>query len=350
MILQVRPRFLDRRLVKLKRTLPGPGRILVKQGDVLHQDDVIGEAEISDGIRQIDFAQMFGVSPDKAQDLLTKKPGELVYKGEPLAKFSKMMGLRTQVYVAPIDGILESIDGGVASIKFIPVAEKILASFDGTISDVAEGESVTIQTVASLFKGVTGFGGQRFGRVKYIGKGSDILLPQDLTADSTDKIVIGGALSTADTIEKAVAIGVRGIVTGGINFHETMGWGMRELGITVVVLEGFGFHHIGRDLKDRLEKIDGNYAAISGDQAMLSVAVDGEGSDSQDPQYQELQSGDTVRVVAGESLGRLGVVHKISSSAEALLTGAKEVVVTFKSDEQDLVVPWQNLEIISSKK
>jgi hypothetical protein len=350
MILPVRPRFKDSTTADIERLLPGPGRILVQVGDRVEPEDVVGEAEISDGIRQINFSQMFGVKPSEVEKVLTKKKGEVVYKGEPLAKFKRFLGLRQQVYISPVDGVVDEVSDGNVTIRFAPTEAKLAASFGGIVSSINEGQSLTISTNAAIIKGVVGAGEQRFGKLKVVGKGGDFLLPQDLSADSTDKIVVGGAIVTADTIEKALAIGVRGLVTGGVNFHETLGWVQgKDAGLTIMALEGYGFHHINSDLLEELEKLNGRYATINGESATLSVAIDGQAKEDHPALYREVAVGDTVRVVAGAELGKTGKVEKISVDEIKLDSSLMDQVITVKVDGHNLVSPWQNLEIVEVK-
>lgn len=349
MILPVRFRYLSSAQVRVERKLPGPGKILVKPGDLVKQEDVIGQAEISGGFRKIQLSQILGISAEDLSKTLVKKPGDAIYKGEPLAKSSGFMGLRRKVYLSPADGVIENIQDGEVTIRFVPSEMKLSAGFNGEIKEVEEGKLAIVQTSAAKISGTVGEGRTRFGNIKVLGKFDEFLLPQHLDSGTVGKIIVGGALVTSDTIEKALAIGVKGLVCGGINFHETQGWTEgSDIGLTIVATEGYGFHPLGEDILNALTHHDGQYAAIAGETAQIYVAVDGETKDDEDLGWRELKLGDIVRVVGGQDMGKFGSAEEITKEDVKLPSGLTSRVVTFKFNSENVAAPWQNLEIIGT--
>jgi hypothetical protein len=346
MILPVRFRFDSQAKVRIERKLPGPGKIMVQVGDQVKQEDVIGEAEVSGGFRKIQLGQILGVSEENLERELLKKPGETVYKGEPLAKSRGFMGFRRKVYLSPADGVLEEVAGGEVTIRFVPSEMKLSAGFSGKIEEVLEGKYAVIETSAARVRGVIGVGKTRFGNLKVIGKQNEFLLPQHLDSSTVGKIVVGGALVTEDTIEKALAIGVRGLVCGGINFQETLGWSEgSDIGLTIVATEGYGLHPLGEDVFSALTHLDGQYAAISGETAEIFIASEGSAAEEA-PTWRELKTGDVVRVVGGQDLGKFGPAEETSKEPVKLPSGITMPVVTFHQNSEKIAAPWQNLEII----
>lgn len=349
-LLPVRLHWREKAAVILERKLPSPGKITVKVGEAVHPEDVVGEAEISGGFRKINLAEILGISSSSLPHKLTKKPGDVIYKGEPLAKLRKMLGLRRIVYLSPVDGVVEEINGGEVTIRFAPQITKLSAGFGGVVGKVIPGEKVFLKTTATTIAGVVGAGRERFGSLKVIGKNNEFLLPQHLDSSCVGKIVVGGAIVTSDTIEKALAIGVKGVVTGGINFHETLGWTEgSDIGLTIVALEGYGFHPISEELTSEIGRYEGQYAAISGERAEVLIAVEGETKIRETPAWRELQLGDTVRVVAGSDIGKWGQTEVVSSDEAELPSGLKAKLVTFRYNGDRVAAPIQNLEIIDFK-
>lgn len=349
MILPVHFRYLSAAKVRIERKLPGPGRIVVQAGDQVKQEDVIGEAEISGGFRKIQLSQVLGVSPEALDQVLLKRAGESVYKGEPLAKSQGFLGLRRKVYLSPADGVIEEVNEGEVTIRFVPSEMKLSAGFNGQIESVEEGKEAIVRTSAAKISGAVGEGRTRFGNLKVIGKENEFLLPQHLDSSTVGKIVIGGALVTEDTVEKALAIGVKGLVCGGINFHETLGWSEgSDIGLTIVATEGYGFHPIGEDIFAALTHYDGQYAAISGETAQIFIAVDEDVKEEEDLSWRELKLGDIVRVVGGQDLGKFGPAEEVSTEPTRLQSGLTAEVVTFRYNSEKIASPWQNLEIIGT--
>lgn len=348
MILPVRIPFQAKTTVKIERSLPGAGKILVKPGDEVTPEEVLGEAEVSGGFRKINLGQILGIR-DLGKSLI-KKTGEVIYKGEPLARVKKMLGLRSSVYLSPVDGVIEEVADGEVTIRFVPGEFKLLAGFGGVVESVEEGKSVTITSSVTRIRGVVGVGRERFGTIKVVGKAGEFLLPQHLDSSSVGKIVVGGAIVTADTIEKALAIGVKGLVTGGINFHETMGWSEgSDIGLSIVALEGYGFHPLSSLVFDEVAKYDGQYGSISGERAEVLIAGSAVVKEKPVPPWREVQVGDLVRVVAGSDLGAYGEVAKLPREKSVLPSGIASELVTIKVGSEELQAPWQNLEVTGFK-
>lgn len=334
----------------IERRLPSAGKLLVKPSDKVSPEDIVGEAEISGGFRKINLAQILGISTSSVIKVLVKKEGEVVYKGEPLARSRRLLGLRSKVYLSPVDGVVEAVEGGEITIRFAPSEIQLSAGFSGVVESVTEGEQVSIRTTAARILGAVGAGRERFAHLKVVGKPGEFLLPQHLDSTAAGKVVAGGAVVTADTIEKALAIGVKGLITGGVNSHETLGWSEgSDLGLTIVAIEGYGFHPIGDDVYEALTKYDGQYVAISGEKAEVLVSVQGEPVAKTPPAWRELKLGDTVRVVAGADLGKAGPAEAVSASPVKLESGLTTKVVSFKCEGEKIISPWQNLEIIRIK-
>lgn len=346
-LLPVRLRFQDKVVVRIERRLPGPGKVLVKAGDKVTPEEAVGESQISGGYRKINLSGLLGLGSNDVAKSLLKKPGEVVYKGEPLARSSKFLGLKRRVYLSPVDGVVEELLEGEVTIRFAPTEVKVASGFTGTIESVAEGEAVTVRTNAAKIRGIVGAGHERFGHIRVVGKSGEFLLPQHIDASDSGKIVVGGAIVTSDTIEKALALGVRGLVTGGINFHETLGWSEgSDIGLTIVSLEGYGFHPINEELFKELSRFDGKYAAISGQDATILISIDGPAEEVAEPSWRELKLGDSLRIISGEGLGKVGQAEAVSSEPVKLESGLMASVVTLKIGTEKMIVPSHNLEIV----
>ena len=349
MILPVKRRLIEKEEVSIIRKLSAPGKIVVRVGDKVSEEDTLGTAEVTSGVREIDLSTMFGVKPGDVDKGLTKEVGQAIYRGEAIFKAKKMLGLKSEEYCSPVEGVLSEIRDGVVSIKSNPVEVSLKAGFGGTIEKVYEGEAVEIKATATVARGVTGVGKLHFGELQVVGRGMDMLLPQDLDSDSSGKIVVGGALLAADTIEKALAIGVVGFVTGGINFREAVSFSTREkAGLGLLILEGYGLHRFDKELLGKLKELDGCYAALDGEEAALYVARDGKGEKSSGQPWGELRTSDIVRVIAGPDLGRSGKVTKIGADEEELRSGIMSRLVKIETQDGEIAIPWQNLEILEN--
>jgi hypothetical protein len=349
MILPVKRRVVEKEDVLIERRLLAPGRIVVRVGDRVSAEDPLGTAEVASGLKEIDLATIFGIGPKDVEKGLLKEVGQAVYLDEPIFRVKKMLGFRSGMYNSPVEGTVSEVRDGIVAIKSHPTEVPLVAGFAGTVEKVYEGEGAQVKAVAMTVQGVNGFGKLHFGEIRVVGRGGEILLPQDLDSDCGGKIVVGGALLAADTIEKALAINVVGFVTSGINFRESVSFRSREkAGLGLMILEGYGLHPFDTELLTLLQDLDGHYAAIDSEKATLMVATDGRGNKATGQPWKELRVGDTVRVVGGSELGRIGAVVKIDSEESELPSGLRSRVVRIGTKEGDINIPWQNLEILEN--
>ena len=78
----------------------------------------------------------------------------------------------------------------------------------------------------------------------------DALTEDQITEECTGKIIVGGSIVDGPTLKKAVEIGVRGIIVGGIRDADLatfLGYsigvaitGEEGMGLTLILTEGFG--------------------------------------------------------------------------------------------------------------
>ena len=132
-----------------------------------------------------------------------------------------------------------------------PVPVEVDAYINGTVVDVHPNEGCVIQNRGTLIQGIFGLGGETKGELVMGCASPDAVLTANLiTGDMAGKLVVGGAYLPADTVARAVQVGVAGILTGGFDYDDIkdlLGYevgvaitGGEELGLTIVVTEGFG--------------------------------------------------------------------------------------------------------------
>ena len=88
------------------------------------------------------------------------------------------------------------------------------------------------------------------------------------------KILVGGNLVTLDAIRKAVEVGVSALVSGGINHNDLTTFigeeigvaitGQEEVGITLIITEGFGSMSMSQRTFGLLKEFEGYSASVNG--------------------------------------------------------------------------------------
>lgn len=343
--------------IKLVRKLMRTGKVLVKTGTVVKPEDVVAAGLITPGFRSIPLAKSLGVDPKLAPKFLKVELGEKVASGQTLALRKKLFG-KIEIK-SPIDGIVGEYQSstGLLRIEFITQKERLTAACWGKVSEIFNHTGVEIETQVVKISGVVGTGRTREGQLKIIGKPTDFLLPSAITQDLADKIIFGGAQITRAALAKALGLGVAGVIAGGIHaedFFEAGGAKLAtfpsssDVGITLVILEGFGLRPVDAQVFQVLQNADGKFAIISGDTAEVIIPKFDKLAEKsiKIPKEKILAIGDKVRIIDPVHLGLTGKVSKISQKAELTKIGLENFLVEIETDSGKIVQPYTNLEVL----
>ena len=126
-----------------------------------------------------------------------------------------------------------------------------------------------------------GIGKSRDGILEVVGGKGDIINISKISQANSEHIIAGGSLIYGDALASAISLGVRGIITGGINVkdYKSMTGGVlevplkigRDVGVSVLVTEGFGSIPIGDDMYSVLQEHNGKFAIIDGNRSKLTL-------------------------------------------------------------------------------
>jgi len=152
-------------IVRKVRGLPLKGEVLVGIGQRVRAEEVVAEAKLPGDVRPVNVASELGIVPDELPGVLLKNEGDPVAKDEPFARTRGLFGLFKSESRAPIDGTIESVSAvtGQVIIRARPKLLRKLAYVAGTIVDVREGVSATVEAPATLVQGIFGLAGEAVG-------------------------------------------------------------------------------------------------------------------------------------------------------------------------------------------
>lgn len=240
------------RIEKLRR-LTIPGNVLVKEGMRVEYSTVVAEAKMPGDPHIANVAAELGVLSDDINEYMKKRVGDEVTKGEIIAGYKAFFGMMKKSALSPVDGVIESISSVSGQVIFRekPVPLLVDAYIPGRVVKVIEKEGAIIETNAAFIQGIFGIGGETHGTIRIAvedlrGK----LTPEDIREDDKGRIIVGGSMVTKEALDKAVKVGAKGIITGGIrdiDLEALLGYelgvaitGQEEAGITLIITEGFG--------------------------------------------------------------------------------------------------------------
>ncbi len=358
-------------IIRKERRLPLQGEVLVKKGDRVKAEDIVARTELPGNVHPVNVAGLLSVPPEDVPQLMLKKTGDSVKKGEPIAMSKSFFGLFKTTVTAPIDGVIESVSNitGQVILRESPIPVEVNAYVDGVVTEIFENEGVVVETKASLVQGIFGIGEERIGILHVIADSPSFVVDESVIKEEhKGKVLIGGSFVTSGALKKAAKIGVKGIVVGGIddkNLKDFLGYdigvaitGNEGKGITLIVTEGFGKLDMAKRTFELLKSLEGKKCSISGATQIRAGVIRPEvivpdesleiGAEDTEMQEGGLIIGKTrVRIIREPYFGRIGTVVALPPELQKIETEAMVRVLEVQFDDGTKVtVPRANVEII----
>jgi hypothetical protein len=360
-----------------ERTLPLKGEVKVKKGDRVNADMVVASTELPGPVQIINIMGLLGCEASEVPDYMLKKEGERIKKDEVIAEakallpFLKFMSAKVQ---SPIDGSVEKISEvtGQVILREPPQPVAVKAYVDGEIIEVIPDEGVKVKTMATFIQGIFGIGGETGGEIVIAVDGPDKeLKPENVKPEHKGKVVVGGNYVGIDAVKRGIELGVAGIISGGFSDRDLKAilgkdlgvaiTGHENIGITLVVTEGFGHIDMANRTFNLLKEREGLRASISGatqiragvirPEIIISLAAGQRSEDTEAAKAAEdgVGQGDPVRIIREPNFGKLGKVKRLIPELMVMESEIKvRVMEVVLNDGTDFIVPRANVEIIES--
>ena len=365
--LKVTPRITHR----IRRVLPIQGEVLVKVGDVVGPSDIVAQTFMPGDVEPVNLANLLSLPPSDVPECMHVKEGEKVSKGDPICQTKGIFGKFKNTHNSKHEGTVETVSPitGQMILRGAPTPVEVDAYLAGKIVEVIEGQGVIIEAEVSFVQGIFGIGGETHGMIKMACKGHDQELTEDLiTPDMKDCIIVGGARMTNTAIKRARDIGAKAIVSGGLDdqdLKEFLGYdlgvaitGNEDVGLTVLVTEGFGEIAMALRTYNLLKSKEGHMAAVNGatqiragvmrPEILIPLSEEDKAGESE-PAHSEgfLDIGKPVRIIRDPYFGLIGEVSGLPAEPHVLGSGSKARVLEIQLESGDSVtVPRANVELI----
>ncbi|MEW5702917.1 MAG: hypothetical protein AB1792_11910 [Candidatus Zixiibacteriota bacterium] len=356
------------RIVK-ERILPLKGDVLVRKGDPVEPDTVVAQTHLPGPVEPVNVANILGVPPEDVPECMLKKEGEAIKPGEVIARSSSFFGLFRSECKSKIEGTIENVSHitGQVLLRGLPLPVQVKAYLKGEVTDVHPREGVTVACLGAFVQGIFGIGGETHGPLRVLSRDhNEVLDEAHVPSDCRGQVLVGGSLVTAAAMKKAIAAGARGIVVGGFgdrDLRDFLGYdlgvaitGSEELGITLVVTEGFGQIAMAAKTFQLLKRHEGEMACINGATQIRAGVIRPEVviprvtksvDQVAEPQIAGLAVGSPVRVIRQPYFGQLGIVTDLPAPLQKLESESHARVLEVRLDSgQQVTVPRANVEMI----
>ena len=359
----------DNTLLTKTRRLPLKGDVLVKQGDVVTPQTTVARALIPGIMHTIKVADLLGQDPEDVPKFLKVSIGQLIQVGDIIAESKGLFGLMKNTVKSNVAGTVETIFAvsGNLGVREAPKPLDVSAYIAGTITEVIDGEGVTVSALGALIQGIFGVGGERYGEITVICTGpSDEITEDMLTPDLAGHVVVGGSLISGAALKRAAQIGVSGIVVGGMLDTDLAAFlgtdigvaitGDEEIGLTLILTEGFGRIDMAQHTFQLFLQLQGQRASINGATQIRAgvirpeVVVPNDAAETAQKsvnQESSVEIGRKVRIIREPHFGEIATIASMPAELVDIPSGAKaRVYIVTLDDGSEFTLPRANVELI----
>jgi len=351
------------------RRLPLKGDVTVKVGDRVRAEDVVARTELPGSVYPVNAAFKLSCPPKDVPEAILVSEGSQVTEGQVIGRSATFFGMFNHELRSPVTGTLESISRitGQIMLRAAPIPVELNAFIDGEVIGIIEDEGVTLSTPASFVQGIFGIGGEVQGELMMVASQPDQTLDEsNLPPNVEGKVLVGGALVTLGAIRKAIELGAKALIAGGIHDQDLRELldhdlgvaitGNENLGLTLVLTEGFGTIPMANRTFELLRDREGCKTSVCGATQIragvmrpeIVIPLDDQQSSvptSEAKGYMEI--GSSIRIIRQPRFGEIARVKSLPVELTMIESGASVRVVEVEfEDGKCSKLPRANVELI----
>ncbi len=365
-------RVSTRTVVQKTRRLPLKGEVVVDAGERVGPDTVVAETYLPGPVHNVNVSNSLAIAPEDVPECMRKQQNDTVEKGDMIAESKGIFGLFKSSVQSPVSGTVELVSEvtGQVLIREPSVPVRIKAYIDGRVTEVMAGEGVVVETVGACIQGIFGIGGEVHAPIRQIVESPDAGITGDMVDEGcAGRIICGGSMISLDALRKLIRVGASGVVVGGMRYHDIgdlLGYqigvavtGGENIGLTVVLTEGFGPLPMAERTFELIRSFDGRDASMSGatqiragvirPEIIIASKEGGDPSGRLNLAGRGLEPGTPVRLIRKPWFGEIATVTALPEQPARLPTGAMARVLEARRANGDIVtVPRANVEIVEA--
>ncbi len=342
--------YLSDTLIERRRLLLGPARILVRRGQKITTFDPVVEDLFGSQHLLLNAARGLGVSPSRADKLISGKVGVCVSPGDILAG---PVGLARRTVRSPSSGKIVNCEHGQILLELEGSSNKILAGMPGEVVDLIPDRGVVIRAYGSLIQGVWGNGKIGQGHLRVMLEESD----QGLTGDQVKEnmagsLLVGSYCEDVRVFEIASQVQLNGIILGSL--QPSLIIPALNSPVPIMIVDGFGKHPLNPVASQILAACEGMIGALNAETVVrlsvsrpeLVVSKDPINSSEPSKTFDFLSPGKKVRFIGTSMLGITAYLVDLIGET-TLQNGLNTTAATLQlADGEIITAPLGNLELL----
>lgn len=344
-------RILAKTLFRKVRIVPPNATICVTPGTQVNPEDIVARAEVPGQIHSICAADKLGIANACLMENIDVRLGDVVSKNQIIGRRQSVFGLFRREVRSPVSGRVENISKalGHVMIRQSPMLVEVCAYIGGTVESVDNAKGVTICAHGSLVQGAFGIGNEVVSTLCHMNEQS-----------IAGKIVCCFGSITDETVRTLREQGVLGVIASSIEGQALLrlcgqsvnlaATGDEDIGIALILTEGFGDLPMGRKTKMVLEKCIAQQVSICGTTQVRAGAIRpeiiGPPIDGIDVEASLLNMGSIVKIIRGPYLGQEAKIIEIPPAPCTFDSGVTAFAYRVKliNTQQIVLVPRPNVE------
>lgn len=337
--------------IRRERLLPVPGKVFVRMGQRVKPTDVIAEVNLFPRHILLDVARGLGVSRERADQLIQRRPGEGMVEGDVIASRS---GLARRVIRAPATGRVVMVGEGQVLLEAEGEPYQVIAGLPGTVVEQVGEHGAVVETTGALVQGVWGNGRIDFGVMRAVAQApEDILTPDRLDVRMRGSIILAGHCNQEETLKSAAELALRGLILGSMEARLLSG--ATRLRFPVILLEGFGHRPINPVTFKLLSTNDNREVSINAEvldryagtrpEVIIPLPAPSPPALAQD--ILEISPGQVVRILREPHAGEIGSIAVLRPGMMKFPSGVRAPSARIMLEGGGTaMVPLANLEIL----
>jgi hypothetical protein len=338
--------------IRRERTLPIPGRVLVREGQKVQPRDIIAETTTAPKHLLLNVARSLGVSSNHVPSLIQRQVGEQISEGDLIAG---PVGITRKVLRAPVSGRIALIRAGKLLIEIETPPYQLRSGMAGIVTNLVADRGAIIDTVGSLIQAVWGNGGLGFGLLQNKLEAPDSQLTRDqLDVSLRGTVVLGGYCDDPEALRNAADIPLKGLILSSIS--SSLVPLAKKMPFALVSLRGFGYRALD-SASFRLLTTNQNREVVvnatssdrfSGTRPEVVIPLSNPDEPPHPPETEIYAVGQKVRLINSFSRHCIGTIERITDQPVQLPSGVRAISAQIRlENEESVLMPLANLEIMT---